>query len=278
MDENKAVYRGLTRAQLDAAYNNGRAVSDSPAWFEKWRARSRAVRAESEARLDVRYGPQPRQSLDYFPAGTERPPLFVFIHGGYWQRNEKATFAFVSDGPRARGIDVAVVGYTLAPEAQLHEIVDEIGRALRYLAGAAAFSFDRDRLIVGGWSAGGHLTAAVAHHPACKGGLAISGIFDLEPIALGEINDKLRLSPGEIAELSPVRNLALHRKPLVVAVGEAELPELKRQSEEYALKARAAGMPVTLRVLPGHHHFSILDEFAHPDGALTQALVELTTA
>jgi arylformamidase len=50
----------------------------------------------------------------------------VFIHGGYWQRNEKETFAFVADGPRAHGIDVAVPGYTLAPQVRLTDIVEEI--------------------------------------------------------------------------------------------------------------------------------------------------------
>jgi hypothetical protein len=54
-------------------------------------------------------------TLDYFPSGATRAPLFVFIHGGYWQRNEKERFSFVVPGPRSRGINVAVPGYTLAP-------------------------------------------------------------------------------------------------------------------------------------------------------------------
>jgi arylformamidase len=39
--------------------------------------------------------------------------------------------------------------------------------------------------------------------------------------------------------------------------------------------ARGRGLPVTLTTLPGHHHFSILDELASPDGALTDALMDL---
>jgi arylformamidase len=138
-------------------------VADSPEWLARWRERSAIVRASPGARVDIIYGARSRARLDYFPCGKKQAPLFVFIHGGYWQRNEKETFAFVADGPRAHGIDVAVPGYTLAPQARLTDIVEEIHGALTWLSqGADHFGFDREAVFVGGWSAGGHLTAAVA--------------------------------------------------------------------------------------------------------------------
>jgi arylformamidase len=129
---------------------------------------------------------------------------------------------------------------------------------------------------VGGWSAGGHLAALVTDHSAVRGAIPISGIFDLEPIALGVLNENLRLTADEVAKLSPFKNLPEHSPPISLFVGAAELPELKRQSEDYAKVARGRGLPVTLTTLPGHHHFSILDELARPDGALTDALVDLS--
>jgi arylformamidase len=274
----KTLYRGMDKATLDAAYNNSAAVADSPQWLARWRERSAILRgAASQARLlDIPYGARPRARLDYFPAGGVQPPLFVFIHGGYWQRNDKDMFAFVADGPRAHGIDVAVVGYTLAPEARLGEIVEEINQALSVLCERADdFGFDRERLFVGGWSAGGHLAAIVAGHPAYRGGLPISGIFDLTPIALNYLNEKLRLDPSEIATLSPLRALTGRMPALRMFVGRQELPELKRQSTAYADAARQRALPVELAMLPGHHHFSILDELRRPDGAITRALCEL---
>jgi arylformamidase len=275
-DPGPALYRGMDRAALDAAYNNSAAVADSPQWLARWRARSAVVRAEPGARLDVAYGARPRARFDYFPAGAARAPLFVFIHGGYWQRNEKETFAFVADGPRPHGIDVALVGYTLAPDARLADIVGEIRQALSFLADRAEdFGFDRARIFVGGWSAGGHLAAAVSDHPAMRGGLPISGIFDLEPIALNYLNEKVLLDAAEVAALSPLRTLSTPTGPLHLSVGGAELPELQRQSQDYAAAAQARGLPVRLSVLPGHHHFSIMDEIARPDGALVGDLREL---
>jgi arylformamidase len=279
MNENTAspvIYRGMDRAALDAAYNNSAAVADSQEWVARWRARSGEIRAEPGARLDIAYGARPRAKLDYFPAGRARAPLFVFIHGGYWQRNDKDGFAFVADGVRPHGIDAALVGYTLGPEARIGEIVGEMRQALTFLAAKAAdFGFDGGRIFVGGWSAGGHLTAAVSDHPALRGGLPISGIFDLEPIALNYLNEKLFLDAAEVAAMSPLRTLGKPSGPLHVSVGGAELPELQRQSREYAAAAQARGFQVELSVLAGHHHFSIMEELARPDGALVGQLREL---
>jgi arylformamidase len=270
------IYRGMDRAALDAAYDNTGAVADSQAYRARWWELSAAIRAEPNARLDLRYGPRPRATLDYFPSGASGAPLFVFIDGGYWQRNEKERFSFIVPGPRSLGMNVVLPGYTLAPEASLTDIVAEIRSALDFLVDRAGeLNFNPGNIYVGGWSAGGHLAALVAGHPAVRGAIPISGIFDLEPIALGVLNEKLQLTAGEIESLSPIRNVPDYSRPIKLFVGAAELPELRRQSEDYANAARERGLPVTLTTLPGHHHFSILDELARPDGAFTAALGNL---
>lgn len=271
-----AIYRGMDQATLDAAYNNSAAVADSPRWLEDWRQRSAATRAQAGAQLDVPYAPKERTRLDYFPGGRINAPLFVFIHGGYWQRNTKEVFSFIADGPNAHGIDVAVVGYTLAPQATLAEIVLEIRQSLAFLkASTAKFGFNGENIYAGGWSAGGHLTATSCSEPGIKGALPISGIFDLEPIALSYLNAPLQLTRADIEILSPLRTLRSNDIRQCVAVGGDELGELQRQSGDYAHVAQALGLPVTLRTLPGHHHFSILDELSNPGGALTGELLKL---
>ncbi len=131
MDE--FIWRGMTRAQLDAAYNNSAAVKNSAEKLADWTARSERMRAEKSELLDLIYGPRPRNRIDVFRCGTARAPLLVYIHGGYWQRNAKEFYACLAAGPMARGIDVALVGYTLAPEATLTQIVDEVRSAVRWL-------------------------------------------------------------------------------------------------------------------------------------------------
>jgi arylformamidase len=270
------IYRGMDRATLDSAYNNSAAVADSARWLETWRLRSMVVRAMRGVRLDVPYASGERTRLDYFPWGKRGAPLFVFIHGGYWQRNDKEIFSFVAEGPHAHGIDVAVIGYTLAPAARLSDIVAEIALALTFLdKNADQFGFRRENICVGGWSAGGHLAALVSELPTVRGALVISGIFDLEPIALSYINGPLGLDRDEIKTLSPLQRLRGGAAPQTLAVGGNELSELQRQSAVYAEAARRLGLPVKLRTLPGHHHFSILDELAEGDGILTRELLGL---
>lgn len=276
VNEDEVVYQGMTRVMLDAAYNNTLAVSDSENWLSLWQKRGEEIRAASGVMLNISYGPKPKEKFDYFPCGKPNAPLFVFIHGGYWQRNDKETFSFVSDGPRQIGVDVAVVGYTLAPDASLTEIVAQMNRFLTFLVDSAdELPFDRKRVIVGGWSAGGHLSALADTHPICAGTLPISGIFDLEPIALCYINDKLRLTSREVEDLSPLNNLPRHAKPCFAVAGENELSELKRQSQLYGERRKSVGSPTSLKLLRGHNHYSILSEFHDKTRMLTRVLQEL---
>jgi arylformamidase len=270
------LWRGMTRSELDAAYNNGAAVANSADKIAEWRERSARLRARQPQLLNLRYGDRPRNRIDVFTCGRDRAPLFVFIHGGYWQRNEKEIFSCMAEGPMADGFDVALPGYTLAPEASLTEIVAEVVAAVRWLRRESpVYRLAHGRLFVGGWSAGGHLTAMVMAMPEVDGGLAISGIFDVEPCRLNYLNDKLRLSVEEAQAMSPIRSLPQASGPLAVAYGTAELPELQRQSQAYAEARREAHLTGSLLPLEGHDHFSVLEELATPGGRLVAALSTL---
>jgi acetyl esterase/lipase len=268
-------YLGMDRAALDAAYNNSAAVADSAHIMADWQARSDAFAATRGEHLDLRYGSAERNRIDLFVAAPSAP-LLVFIHGGYWQMRAKENFRFLARGPLAHGINVALVGYTLAPAARLDGIVAEVRASIEWLAThARQHGVDGARIYVSGWSAGGHLTAMALSAPNVQGGLAISGIFDLEPIRLCYLNEKLRLDEAEARRNSPLQRLDEGPRPLIVAYGDEELPELQRQSEEFAGARDRAGLPGRVVRLAGHHHFSILEELARPDGVLTSLVREL---
>jgi acetyl esterase/lipase len=270
------LYRGMDRATLDAAYNNGAAVADSPRFIALWERQSAALRAVMPAALDRRYGAAERARIDFFAAPGRRRPTLLFIHGGYWQMRAKELFSFVAAGPLAQGVNLAAMGYTLAPEARLDEIVAQCRQALRWLAAHAdELGADPDRLFVSGWSAGGHLTAMLMDEPLVKGGIAISGIFDLEPIRLSYLNEKLRLDAEEAGRNSPILHLPARAARLIVSVGGDELPELRRQSESYFAAWRGRGLPGEFVPLPGRHHFTALEELSRPQGILATALATL---
>ena len=177
------LYRGMDRAELDAGYNNGAAVPNRDAIMAGWAERSARVRRDRSGHLDLRYGTAPRERLDLFLAGNPKGPTLAFIHGGYWQMFDKEGFGFIAEGVLPNGFNVALIEYTLAPEARMDQIVGEVRRATAWLhAHLADYGADPAQLYLAGHSAGGHLTAMTMTLGAVKGAVAISWIYDLEPI------------------------------------------------------------------------------------------------
>jgi arylformamidase len=266
-----ANWATLSQAERDAAYNNSAAVANSPELVARRNAASIAFRKTHAAGLDVPYGPAPRQNWDLFAAKDAAAPCLVFIHGGYWQRNAREDFACFSEGIMAHGWSMALPGYTLAPDASLAAIVDEIRRALDWLgAQGPSHGIAAGTIIVSGWSAGGQLTAMALSHPRVAAGLAISGVYELAPIRDTYLNENLRLTDEEIATLSPLR-LPVVAKPLAIAYGTKELPALVADSRDLHARRLAAKAPGPLIPIEGADHFTIMEELRRPDGALVAA-------
>ena len=273
------LYRDYDQAGLDAQYNLRLRHPEFQDQFDAWVKQSAASRQRLDARLDLSYGPSAAETLDVFlPTKADGAAVHVFIHGGYWQSLEKHDFSFVADGLVAAGAIVVVVNYALAPHVDMDEIVRQNRAAVAWTRRHAGdFGGDAERLYVSGHSAGGHLTAMLlaTDWPAfdslpvdtVKGGLAISGLFDLEPIRLCYLNDVLGMDAETAARLSPI-DMKPGSGSCMVAVGG---DEFLRQSSDFAERWRRAGGSVEEMVTSGHNHFTIMNELADADGALCVA-------
>src|SRR5208283_1249450 len=104
----------MDQKTLDDAYSNTQADPDWGATYARLQAASAALYHEFGCIRDIAYAPKPRQRFDYLVCGAANPPLFIFIHGGYWQKCTKADFAISARGPLERGFDVVLAEYTLA--------------------------------------------------------------------------------------------------------------------------------------------------------------------
>lgn len=270
-----AVYRGFTQAALDAAYNNRAAEPGLEAIKADWDRRSQTIYARAKVDRDLAYGKAPRQRLDFFHATSKGRPTVAWIHGGYWQTNEKEPNAFIAEGMLAHDLNVALLEYTLAPAATMSQIVAEIRKSIAWLVERLQPEFGAGRgLVVAGHSAGGHLTAMSASEPGVTAAVPISGLFDLEPIRLSYLNALLKMDMSEAGTNSPMK-FPFPKVPLTVAVGGAELPELIRQSEDFHSALEATGRRVGMMILPKATHFTILEEVARPSGALANELARL---
>src|SRR5436190_15542226 len=274
-------WRSMSQDARDRGLNNGTAVAGSADIVAGWEKRSAAIRQRRPQYLDLRYGRRERNRIDFIKA-AERAPTLLFIHGGYWQNRAKEVFTVVAEGPLAHGINVALIGYTLAPDATLDEIVAEIHAGIDFLSqqlpqlGAAPGG-----IVVSGWSAGGHLTSMALSNPHVRAGVGISGIYELEPIRHSYLNEKLKLDEAMSRRNSPMQQADGPAKPLSLVVGSAELPLLRKQTADFAAHRASLGLPVPYEAIPGADHFTVLHELIPANGRITTLIrqaLERTTA
>jgi acetyl esterase/lipase len=227
--------------------------------------------------LDLAYGPGARQRIDVFPCGRAGAATALFFHGGFWTRNGKDTFRFLLEPLHQAGLNAAFAGYTLAPVEDFGDIVGDAASVTQWLAGHLAdLGLASRPLLLIGWSAGAHLVATQMHLSEVAAGVAVSGIFDLEPMRLGSANEFLNLSEDAVERYSPTRSVPDRSAPLIVAYGADELPEFRRQSVEFHEAWERRGLPVCLMSLAGRHHHSVLEEFQPPAGLLGERLIQLS--
>jgi arylformamidase len=268
-------WRGMSQEGRDRGLNNGVAVAGSADIVAGWERRSAEMRGRYSDHLDLRYGPRERNRIDFLKS-AEKGPTLVFIHGGYWQHRAKEVFTLFAAGPMAHGINVALFGYTLAPDATLDEIVAEIHQGIDFLVEQLpALGGNASRIVVSGWSAGGHLASVALSHPQVKAGMGISGIYDLEPIRHSYLNVKLGLDEAMSRRNSPVMQAGGAMKPLSLVVGSAELPLLRKQTADFAGHRAKFGLPVTYEEVPGADHFTIMNEMVSPTGQITTLIRQL---
>jgi arylformamidase len=264
---------------LGREYNNRALVPDHPDYFARWAESSARTRSIMTCHLDRRYGDMPGETVDLFPARKGDGTCMMFIHGGYWRSLDKQDFSFLAPAWVDAGVSLALVNYDLCPKVTIDEIVRQMLRASRWLwLHAEDYGMDQDRLYVSGHSAGAHLTAMMmcAVFPVFdarlpkdlwKGGLAVSGLYDLRPLPrIDFLQQDLRLDEEAALRVSPALISPATRAPVMTGVGGDESGEFRRQNAllgERWKSAFAGNVP-----MPGKNHFSVVDGLADQSSAL----------
>ena len=271
---------------LSREYNNRALVPEHAQFFARWAEDSARARARMTCHLDLRYGEMPGETLDLFPARKGDGTCMMFIHGGYWRSLDKKDFSFLAPSWVDAGVSLAVANYDLCPKVTIADIVQEMLRASRWLwLHAEDYGMDQDRLYVSGHSAGGHLTAMMmcAQWPVFdsrlprdlwKGGLAISGLYDLRPLPhVDFLQPDLRLDEESALRVSPAFMPAATRAPIMTCVGGDESGEFHRQNALLGERWKSAFAGDI--AMPGKNHFSVVDAFADQSSALFQGALRL---
>lgn len=283
------AWRDMDAAELARQYSARDTVPSVDPFIEAYRNASTPM-YELPHLHDVRYGPHEDERLDLFTVapmpGMPAAPLFVFIHGGYWRALAKEDSVFMAKGFLDRGIAVASVNYQLSPSASLDTIVAQCRRALAWLyMNGQENGVDTGRIVVAGSSAGGHLAAMLMAtgwqsaqdmpEDAVKGGVVVSGLFDLAPVQQTTPNQWLKLDVDQAQALSPIHTLPPASANLCIAVAELDTPEFKRQSLAYAAACKARGCEVQYLEVVGRNHFDIVMDWMDPQTLLMRQTLGL---
>lgn len=267
-----------TGIDWEDAFDNGNHIPGGDAFPAIWEQRSHAFRdARPNRDDDIAYGEAPRERLDLFRPDGPAKGLVVFVHGGYWMKMDKSLWSDLAAGPLAHGWAVAMPSYTLAPEARIAQITQQIGAAVARAAGLVD-----GPIRLTGHSAGGHLvTRMVCADSPLPGDVrdrlasvvSISGVHDLRPLRRHSMNTVLGLDAQEAEAESPVLKTPLPGIPVTCWTGARERPEFLRQAQilTEAWTGKADMRPAFYE--PGRHHFDVIEGLRDPGHALTKALL-----
>lgn len=280
------VFLDYTQQELDDAF-------EQTLWapnFEELRDKSRARCAELRRSLkhfEVSYGPSADETLEILPTSKPNAPVLLFVHGGRWRPQPDNAFIYFADTVVNAGAHFVAARFaTLDPPkapTRMPDMIAQLRCAVLWLAqNAPSFGGDPARLHVIGHSSGAHLTSVLlttdwkalgAPDTVLKSGACVSGMYELRPVLLSARSAYVKLSLAEEDEMSAIRHLDHVRCPILVAHGDKESPEFRRQGREFAAALKARGLPSQEIVLAGCNHFEGIRTMMEPRSPLAQGVL-----
>jgi len=275
------IYKQYNEEQLNNQYNIRLHVPEFADYFERWEKLSAATREKYSLVKDIRYGDHERESLDIFPSVKPNSKTLIYIHGGYWHLFDKSKFHFIADAFHADEVTTVLINYPLAPAAAIGEMVASCRKAVSWLhENVQAFNGDQKQLYILGNSAGAHLAAMLLEKEwmqqnaanFIKGGCLLSGIFNLLPVQLLQLNAVLNMNNETVMRNSPVGLIPAEHCSILVCVGEDETDEFKSQGRELYDRWKDKNTTIKFLELTGINHYSMLELLLDKTAALHIAI------
>ncbi len=216
-----------------------------------------------------------RCKLDvYLPAYPAKNfPILVWFHGGGLSGGSKSAAPEQAAARRlaAQGIAVVAANYRLSPRVNFPAYLEDAAAAVRWTADhAAGLGADPKKLYVGGYSAGGYLTAMLAldshflreagvQHIA--GFVSMSGQMTTHFTVRGETG--LPKDTVIVNSAAPLAHVRPDAPRLLLLIGDNDWPARLEENQflAAALHRVAKNPPVPFVIVPDRNHGTILSRF-----------------
>jgi arylformamidase len=273
-DDKRKVFLDYTQAELDRAYDQLVWAPHRDAIQAEIRQDCEAVRKAMPPRTE-RYGKSEMQVLDVFaPAGASGAPVLVYLHGGAWLRGSRLDVAYPAPALAGRGAALVVPDFDNVATVPLPAMVKQCRAAVEWTVDhAASFGGDPDRIYLAGHSSGAHLASCVLLGDLpIKGGLLISGMYDLHAPLLSARSSYVKITPEELDAASAMRHLGRIRCPVAVAWSVGDSPEFRRQGRVMSEALEGMGRLVRRLEVFSANHFEEPRQLADPASDLSRLL------
>ena len=273
--------------ELERQYN----VRDSRADYETkivpdWIKRSAITRTNLKSAIDISYGKSEKQKLDFFSSADINSPTVIFFHGGYWQRGDKSVYSFLANSFVNNNINFLAVGYDLCPKISITQIVLQAQEAIVWIwQNANKLEINKDKFIVSGHSAGGHITGMMMGTEWNKissdlpnnlilAGIPISALNLLEPIRHTTLNDALKMDKEEAKSQSPIYLPPKTNAQQLIVYGANETDEFHRQSNIYYEKFKSEERKIERFIVPDADHFDEMNDLSNESSKFFKKMKE----
>jgi arylformamidase len=282
------VWMDYDQVELDAAYDQLQYAPLMGQNIKRQASLSEEVRGRLGQPLRRQYGQTQVEALDIYRTNRPNAPVFVFIHGGAWlggmaKNSGSPAELFVNAGVHYVALDFIAIKEA---DGDLRRMADQVRRGIAWVyENAGSFGGDRDGLYVGGFSSGGHLCGVSLvtdwqkdfglPPDFIKGGLCMSGIYDLKPVRLSKRSEYVKFTDDMELAMSSQRQIDRLHAPLIITYGTNDTPEFQRQARDFAAAVKAAGKPAELIQAVNFGHMEMLESFANPYGPNGRAALAL---
>ena len=212
-------------------------------------------------------GGEPREMEVFFPPNHDpaksRATGLILFHGGNWSGGSLAQFRITCAYFASRGMVCATANYRMLAKAEAKKLppgesrkrvcVTDAKSAIRWFKQhARELGFDLARLVVGGASAGGHISALATLNPSLNDPADPLSV-DIRPVAYLWFNPAFSPEDANDPEIYVQRHLAGDMPPTLVFFGDKD-PWKKGWDAVHAKMSSQGINTVELHIEPGQDH------------------------